>query len=1065
MNMKRQLFLILILAMPFVLIAKPVGKDAAKEKAAAFLSQKSKTRSVGELKLADSQPGYHVFNVGSEGFVIISADDCAPDVLGYSDTGSFDTNNIPENMKAWLKGYADQINWMKSQGYGKYEQPATTRAGIKRSISPLIATSWDQDNPYNLACPDFFSDGKCVTGCVATAMAQVLYYLGMKTGFPTGTTMEIPAYDIEYTDLGQVHVDAIPQSVFEWSRMKLQYTGDESASDEAAAAVARLMACCGSSVGMNYGMSSGASSGRIPEALKMYFGFDNSVQYRDRRNFSTTDWEDMIYNELEEERPVLYGGQSSGGGHAFVCDGFDDDLFHINWGWSGSFNGYFRLSVLNPYGSGSGGSSSSDGYSMDQDIIIGIQEYKGNNDSEDGILSVNSLGLNGNSEINRSGSNPIPYSFIFKNDLSSTYSFDIALGVYDDNDELKGYSGSFSVNNMSPGVTISGTTTTSISNNLFEAGKSYKLKLVSKVKNTDSWFKCFWADEYYLRADVTDGKITLTAVAPVVNLQASDIALTTDGLVNSAQTIKAKIANNSTSLYRDNVYLFVDDEHVSGNSIDVNAGGTTSAYFTFLPTEAGTKHLKITTDEEGQNVIGTATIDILGVSGAETSDDVELTLSIKVENAVTENNTKYVLGNKAKLIVTAINNTDTNFKGSIGFLRYYWDGNNASGSGSSTTRTVMARSKASFEYETDLTIDETYSFVALYVKGGTQTYENSTIYDYYIAKPAIKIYTSDGGEILTLAKDSYTVSSTANAVDLRESTNVSSFDITNANPNCLYLLSSAAGTPTDLNNANVIKGTKAENIELTDGYDFYSPITFTADKISYKRAFEGYNTQTNQGWTTICLPFKVGSITVDGQETPIDWFNSQSDTGKNFWLMGFSNDAPGVVNFNYVGANSFEANTPYIMTVPGNDWGDEWNLAGKDLIFSGENVTVEDNARTTLNGGNFKFCGSYIKSSLQDVYALNSEGDCFEKTSSAQTVNAFRAYFTDVNKYAHYYTSSLNVGFNNYVATQILNTKFDRHIESNDVYNLQGVKVASGSQRNNLPKGIYIINGKKVIIK
>ena len=212
-------------------------------------------------------------------------------------------------------------------------------------------------------------------------------------------------------------------------------------------------------------------------------------------------------------------------------------------------------------------------------------------------------------------------------------------------------------------------------------------------------------------------------------------------------------------------------------------------------------------------------------------------------------------------------------------------------------------------------------------------------------------------------------------------------------------------------------------------------------------------------WSTICLPFTVSSITCG--EKDLEWFHSESDTGKHFWLMKFSNDGPNEVNFGYT--NSLEANTPYIMTVPDDRWGEEWNLAGKDITFTGNHVTIKSNPKAVVSGSNFKFHGLAKGQNIENVFVMNNDGDYFERKSSAQHVDPFRAYF-DVVTYTNF-TSSLSIGFNTFEATAIFNIK-RASIEDNEaVYNLQGVKVGTTDQKDCLPKGVYIINKKKVIIK
>ena len=315
------------------------------------------------------------------GFVIVSNESRTIPILGYSDSGTFDPDNMPENMRAWLQGYADEIAWLQKQ---KENNTVTvtksrTRGGnTKADIPPLVTTKWNQRAPYNNLCPTYSGNNRAVTGCAATAMAQVMYY----HKWPIEATTAIPGYTIN--GVTRPSLDAI---IFDWGNMKETYTGSET--DETAKAVATLMQYCGYSIEMDYGPESGAYTIKVAGALKDYFDYNDETTCVVSRIFYTSDkWRDIIYHELSERRPVLYAGQSTGGGHAFVCDGYKNenstDYFHINWGWGGQSDEYYVLSVLNPYaGQSTGGSSSNDGFHYGQLAVIGIQPSTGTGTIED----------------------------------------------------------------------------------------------------------------------------------------------------------------------------------------------------------------------------------------------------------------------------------------------------------------------------------------------------------------------------------------------------------------------------------------------------------------------------------------------------------------------------------------------------------------------------------------------------------------------------------------------------------------------------------------------------------
>ena len=368
------LVMLLVLAMlPAFVCGEPVGQEVARRKAATFLSGRAQARDARatdgqQLSVAYTSDEYHVFNCGQhDGFVIVSGDDCAPDILGYSDSGRFDEATMPDNMRGWMKGYKEQIRILRANGV-KYTARAKARStDNKASISPLLTSKWDQGDPYNKHTP-LVNGEHCVTGCVATAMAQIMYYWYKETGFKSTLNMDIPEYipeDNKYPTLGILHAPF----AFDWANMTDVYNSNSSYAEKQA--VAQLMEYCGYGVRMKYGTDeSGAYSHDCSNAFKNYFGYKTSTNLF-RNKYTYEKWQNLIYNELANGRPVYYAGDNSNCGHAFVCDGYDhDDYFHINWGWSGNSNGNFKLSLLNPKKTGIGGGASSDGYSMSQDIII-----------------------------------------------------------------------------------------------------------------------------------------------------------------------------------------------------------------------------------------------------------------------------------------------------------------------------------------------------------------------------------------------------------------------------------------------------------------------------------------------------------------------------------------------------------------------------------------------------------------------------------------------------------------------------------------------------------------------
>lgn len=310
-------------------------------------------------------PGLYVFNCGADGgFVVTPADDCVEAVLGYSDVGSIDSLTMPPQLRYWLDGLAREVELMRG-----WQKPAVVMAGAAQAeradIMPLCNTWWNQGAPFNNDCP-VYSGQRCVTGCVATAMAQVIKYYN----YPSKGT-GVARYT--WTDPGSVEHELeydFEAHVFDWSSMAPYYTS----ASTSAPAVANLMYACGVAVAMNYSPSaSGASSFKPLGALVNHFKFDIGAEYCARDYYGNAQWEQMIYDNLVNYGPVLMSGANDFSGHEFVCDGYkaDGNLFHFNWGWGSVSDGYFKLSALDPSSQGIGGSAS--GYNFWQVIVIKLR--------------------------------------------------------------------------------------------------------------------------------------------------------------------------------------------------------------------------------------------------------------------------------------------------------------------------------------------------------------------------------------------------------------------------------------------------------------------------------------------------------------------------------------------------------------------------------------------------------------------------------------------------------------------------------------------------------------------
>ena len=359
--MKKSLLLMMSLALfASQLIASPVSVEQARHIGMKYVQSHSARQAV-ELNLAYTEmtesgnPAVYVFNFDG-GFVLVSADDVARPILGFSDTESYDANNVPEGFAYYLRFYARQIayaqevnleaeaevasEWMHVERDGFENDNRSTRG----DIAPLITTNWNQDNPYNNYCPSGQGGpgGHAYAGCVATAMSMVM----KKWNWPDhgeGSHSYTPdGYATQNVDFENTY--------YHWTTMP------NTCNNSNFQAVATLMYHCGVAVDMMYGPgSSGAYSQDVPPAIANYFRYTDKANRLDRDLYTKLQWEEMLIRNLEYGFPLYYSGSDTDGGHAFVCCGYreSDRKFYFNWGWSGSLNNYYAIDALNTGWNGS----------------------------------------------------------------------------------------------------------------------------------------------------------------------------------------------------------------------------------------------------------------------------------------------------------------------------------------------------------------------------------------------------------------------------------------------------------------------------------------------------------------------------------------------------------------------------------------------------------------------------------------------------------------------------------------------------------------------------------------
>lgn len=1084
--------------------AQRIGEGEALRRAEAFLQHRDVTRQVQRhlshaaksrgTAADDSAHDYYVFNIGSgKGFVIVSGDERAADILGYADQGSFDPDNTPDGLQYMLDGYAGQIAALgASDG-----SPAPRKASAARTpVAPMVSTHWWQVTPYNHYCPEV-NGTACATGCVATAMAQVMYF----HKWPTGSTTSIPGY----TSRNGLHKNlaALDPIKFNWSAMTSSYSSTYSGTD-AETAVARLMQYCGWSLQMNYNASSSAYNAAIADALKTHFGYDGSASFVQRHHYTYQQWVDLIYSELAAGRPVILGGQSMGGGHSFVCDGYDtDDYFHINWGWGGNDDGYYRLSALNPEEQGEGGSSSLDGFSFKQDAVVGIHPSTGTDQAVrpslerlqfDAAGSTTSQTVTRTTESAPFSGISLYYSLCNYSYTASTYDYAVVLsstpapsqvcdGTAVFNPVLSSSIAEYTVLKSSTGEVLSfnvdkNTSTSDLTIPALTDG-TYYINVVGRPAGSTDWLYCYDSPQQQITARVSGNNLTLTT--PFVSgtgALPSAVAFTVDGNQTKGyeQTVTASVTGGTVD-YTGNLILRVDGTSVMGKSVEIPAGKTIDVTFTYIPSTAGTNTLTLWSDKSGGLQIGTG--ESIAIAESDATNDLNLTFNVTIDNLAAPNQ---LYGRALRATVEVANPSTTNtYVGRLACSTRLWTGTD---NGDNTTTwswesidlryyplTVDKEGNAVVHiYADNLPADGRYSFRLTYLRNTADGNVADAVHlgldndgiGSITVKPGYSLGDASGNTTIHPAS-TYIEAASACYVDLRDITPLSAVTINpSSNPNCVYLIAEGEDAPSSLSGLNVVKGSTAATLTLTDDDDFFTPVAFTATEASYTRTFTLRAAGTS-GWSTLMLPFTATKVTVAGSTAERTWFRSDSDEEGSFWLRAFTADAEGSVTFSH--AQSLTANTPYIIAVPGTTWGTEWQMTDRPVTFSASNVTITAMKSETgehimapeVSGSHYKFVGTTVAQNVDNVYVLNTQGSKFTKVKKSTPVEPFRAWFTPIT------ISSLTLPSLSIAAPGASAIHHVGHSASTNV----SWHTLDGRRLNARPTaaGMYISNGKVVIIK
>lgn len=996
--MKKTSFIIaLLLCFAAGATADPVTKSAAQQAAESFMAKRGMKNANGLSLTYQARPTssrgkaaqaanafYYVFNNSEQGgFVIVSGDDATEQILGYSDNGTFDSENIPASMQELLDGYKQEICYARENGLNKSRSAASGELDepARQVIAPLITSVWNQGAPYNLQC--FTTDNQqAVTGCVATALAQVMYY----HKWPQSATTAIPAYST---------YEALPATTFDWGNMQLTYTEYGAESDALKNAVATLNVYCGHAVEMNYGANeSGASTSDIPNVLKNYFGYANDATEIYRSDCTPAEWDERIYHELLHQRPVIYSASSSGGAHAFICDGYDGNgLYHINWGWGGTSDGYFRLQALNPNSQGTGGSNNNGGYSLLQKAIVGISptvvddKFDSGGEEEvpiSGIENPNFSLVDSNWAEIESGEMMdnyssqlgfynvfIAYSFRQINDENA---YDVGLGLFQNEELVDVFTITTNVNNS--GSTYSLTASLyGFGTNL--ADGTYVMKGIDRPTGTDEWNPSIGSDHHYITVEISNGTLTAKKVVIPEEEKVKQIELVKveqDRSSDNPMKLNAYVKNTGEVNYDGILYLRCDNNLVAYEGINLAPDNEDYVTFAFGAT-TGSHEIVIAENSSGNNPLYSGNLTLEGLP-----EIPELTIvSEEVKNASDGN----IYGTLFEGSVTLKNATATDYNNQL--MIRLWKSTDGSPSGSFAiykelrSLSVPAGETVTVPFSFQVAVgDVVIAEITKVNENGHPYYKKGT----YTVNAGVVTWTADGQRTVTAPTSDITVGDNVVAIELDE---ISLTDVTitpNSNPNTLYIIGANATTPSTLSGKNVVKGYKAANIVLQDGYNFFFPRTVMVEGTATYTRMPALACNGTKGWSTIALPFAVQQVT-DADNQTIDWRHASDTSDNDFWLREFKGVSGGEVAFSDV--EKWVANQLYVIGVPS-------DLKDKNLTFSATATKVMPTTTSTTVTADYQFIGTSLDKTLTNAYVMDNDGSAFVPTADA-TVKAGYAYF------------------------------------------------------------------------
>ena len=652
------LSILLLFAVTHIAWGNPVTEVQARKIAAQFMTEHKIPSSnlmvsyrAPRLNASPSTtaPLYVFSATQGSGYAVIAGDDCVPAVLGYSTDDTFDPNNVPPAMQEWLDAYAEQIAAITT-GEARFE----TRTSAGTAIAPMVTARWGQGMPYSVQLPYVpgSSYAHAYTGCVATAMAQLMYYWK----YPARPTTTIPGYTSNSGKSTAVTMPSLSPVNFDWDAMQDAYMSNDSTS-AAALAAATLNTYCATALQASFGLTSTSGyTNEIPEKLATYFGYKNTGRYLKRQYYNTQSWEDTIYAELEAGRPVVYSARKSSGGHAFVCDGYDGEgMFHINWGWYGKSNGFFLLNLLNPAAEGIGSAAGAYGYVYSQAIALGLEPDNGEGSAVPApAFSFEGLTINSTNTTRSAASSnfSVTVSGKFVNNTAFTARFRQGWGLYDlDGNLLEVLFIRYTTGDIASGgyVTVSNREV-SFGQNITSG--TYRIKPIYSIYPGTDYTPCIGSDVNYIEVTIS-GTYSCTIkgygeAGSTTKYTVNNVAY--EGTFNHGKpvVVNLNLKNTGTS-QNDIIYMFVDGEFTGMGLANICPGESGELVYRFTPETAGSKTLTFSLNEDGTSPFCTRTLTIHSMPAA------TLNVSQVVYLNVTDAANKIITDNKISAVVTVTN--------------------------------------------------------------------------------------------------------------------------------------------------------------------------------------------------------------------------------------------------------------------------------------------------------------------------------------------------------------------------------------------------------------------------